>query len=354
MKTQTLLSALKLCRGAIENASIFPVFSHFCFCDSYVYSFNDVSAMMVPLDSGITAALRADTLLGVLPTLGEELVLKQTEGVVKITCGRTRIYLASLPSDAFLFDPPEPDWNVDIEVTEELMAGVARCAQTVGDDSQHREFSGVTFEVLRGDLTLYSSDDIRISRFLAGKCSTNTPTKKTWLLPAESCALFLDAWLSIKDIPSEKAKLYLGQEWALFSANNLLVYSKMLPEVPPDFTTTINKIAPQGLAWNKVPEELRAAVLRAEVLVAKDTTAGIRLSLEDGQLDVRLHEGNGIRYGAFEERIKIKSSASITLTLGITKLNQSIQGMEELVFSPRCLSLRKGSYTCWMAPFAEE
>jgi len=349
MKTELLLATLKDCRGAIENASVFPVFGHFCFCETYVYSFNDVCAVVAPLHSGINAALKADTLLGVLSTLGEEVELEQAENEVTLRSGKIKVSLASRSPEAFVFEPPDPQWALELEVTEELMQGLTLCSQTVGDDSQHREFSGVTFEARQGKLTLYSSDDVRVSRFNAGK----TSVVGSWILPARGCGLLTTAWGSTKT--KGPVTLCLGKEWVLLNTPELLVYSKVLPEHAPDFDTIIKRLLLPRAVWHEVPAALCAAVLRAEVLVNKDSTAGVCLALDKGQINVSLFEGNLSQEGTFEESITLKKADGNTaLTLGIVKLNQSLAGMEELMFSPLCLGLRNGEYTCCIAPFGQE
>jgi hypothetical protein len=58
MKTEDVLKALRICRGAVDTAGIYPVFSHFCFNTDYVYGYNDVCAIFTELNSGISCALR--------------------------------------------------------------------------------------------------------------------------------------------------------------------------------------------------------------------------------------------------------------------------------------------------------
>lgn len=102
METKSLLSALQLCKGAIEAAAVYPIFGHFCFFDDVVYAYNDIVAVMVPLESGLTTALRADVLLGVLPTLAGEMTLTQGKDKVILKSGKVKVELAALPSSSFL------------------------------------------------------------------------------------------------------------------------------------------------------------------------------------------------------------------------------------------------------------
>lgn len=350
MKTETLIAALKLCRGAIDNVAIYPIFNHFCFRGDgqIVYAYNDVAAIITTLDSNVNVGLRADALLGVLPTLGQDLELRAVGDTVKLTSGDVKLELASLPPEAFQFEPPEPKWDIDIPIDAEFTAGLTRCAQTVDDKTHHREFAGISFEASQGKLTIYSSDNIRISRFIVGPCSPKL--EASWIVPVKSCELFLDAWQATSE---HESTLYLGEGWVLLNTPGLLVYSKTIPEKPPKFRDAIERIMPAAPSWHKVPDELRAAMTRAEVLVAKDPVAGIALVLSKGQLDVTLHKGGGRYLGTFEERIPIKGAKeNVEVTLGIVKINQSLTQADEILFHSRCVGMRTGRYTCWMAPFS--
>jgi len=353
INTEQLLTALKLCRGAVDASSVFPIFSHFCFCDSYVYAYNDLWAVLASVDTGLNVGIRADVLLGILPTLAKDMELKDSDKVVKLVSGKTKLELATKPKEDLLFEIPEVDsWPIAVKLTGAFIAGLTRCVQTVGNDGQHREFTGVAFVAEKGNLTLYSSDDTRISKFEAGKVKG----AGSCLIPARGCSQFIDVWNGLKEAGGEpEATLLFNEEWSFMDAGGVLVYCKLMPETAPDYQKIIKRITPQSAAWSEVPAGLVEALTRAEVLVAKDLGAGLCLALEDEVLDVRLQEGNGVRYGKFEDQLPMPGTpGSVNLTVEVVRLNQSLQGAEGIMFNVRCLGLQTGDYTCWISPFENQ
>jgi len=222
----------------------------------------------------------------------------------------------------------------------------------VSADSHHREFTGIAFVAEKNKLTLYSSDDTRISRFEAGECAGNGE----WLVPVRGCSQLLELWNGLKETGTElEAYLFFNEKWATMETEKARVYCKLMPEAPPDYRATIKRIAPKNALWSTVPAELIKAAARAEVLVAKDLGAGLCLTLEDEVLDARLQEGSRVSYGKFEEQFPMPGvKGKIKLVIEIVRLNQSLQGAKEIMLSAQCLGLTVGDYTCWISPFADQ
>lgn len=360
MKNEDVLKALKICRSAVDSAGIYPVFSHFCFTPDRVYGYNDVCAVLTPLESGIHCALRGTVLLGVLETMRDEVEFVQTEETVQVKSGRSKTDLAALPPESFMFEEPEPDWQqkFSLDDADAFFTGLQRCVQTVGDDSQMKAFTGVTL-VFDKTLTLYSSDDIRLSRFDASECCTaaDKKVKGRWLVPGRACLLLLEAWQAAKATGDAEvvSELYLSEEWLLLNASNVLVYSKLLPDTPPDFPATLRKIVPKDAAWQPLPLELRDTLKRAEVLVGKDPLAGMLLSVNKKMVRAKLSETKGVRFGDLDDSIALRDAQeSIALTVGIVKLSSSLNDAKEISFNADCIGLRTDAYTCWVAPLSDD
>ena len=354
MNRDALIDALKLCRGALEGAAVRRVFSHYCFGMTDVYSYNDVVAVVVPFNSGIHAALRGDVLLGVLGTLGKEFQLEHIDDTVIISSNRSKTTLAALSSEEFMFQLPSEKWKVAIDVNDELFTGMTQCAQTVGDDSQHREFTCVTFVAQNDKLTIYSTDDMRLSCFKAPvtyQCKTNG---LGWMLPSRSCQLFADLWRMVQDAENpeaeSKSKLYISDTWAWLQTSKVTMYSHLEFGTPPNLQETIVALTPKKAKWLDIPEGLVAAVARANVLTANDVSASMRIAVHADQLDVELDE-SPLGYGTFQEQLTLSAPVeTLELELGIVTLNQTIAEIEQVLFTPRCLGLRKGNFTCFVSP----
>ena len=353
MKTETLAAALKVCKGAVETAAIYPIFSHFCFASGAVYAYNDLCAILAPLDVDITAGLRGDTLLGLLPTLGEEVTLTQEEGTVTLKSGKSKVDLPALLEDAFMFEAPEVEWDLVVQVTAPFLDGLQRCAETVGDDSQNREFTGVTIAYDKG-LSLFSSDNTRLSCFDAkgGYTAASTTTPGSWMLSGRACTLLVEAWMnSDTEKEASTCTLHLSKDWLLFSTPNLLFYSKLLPEAPPDFAGVLKRIAPKKATWMRIPVDFRATVARALVLTAKAPTAALQLWVEGKTLLAELAQTGDVRFGDLSDASPLSEEVApaLTISIGVVKLAESLERAEFMCFSERCLGVRVGGYTCWIA-----
>ena len=364
MKTESLIKALKVCRGAVESAGIYPIFSHYCFADDFVYGFNDVCAIVVPFPSGISAGLRGDVLLPLLGTMGEEVTLtEQKNDSILLVSGKSKVELAALPEEAFMFQPPEEEWTFEAEAQSGFFAGLSRCTSTLGDDAQNREFTGVTVLYDGKVLTLYSSDDVRLSKFSAvGTITTKSKKPGKWLIPGRACTLLLDCWQNAKEDGGETPStltLQFSNDWLRLSSDNFDFYSKLMPETPPDYLAVIKKVAPKETIWQPVPVSFTAALRRAEILVGKDSAAAVQLDMEKKTLRLELVKGRGLRYGELEETVTLMTPVpELSLMAGIVKLVASVDSVEEVSFNETCIGLRTRDelYTCWVSPMgsAEE
>jgi hypothetical protein len=369
MRTEELLRALRICKGAVETTSIYPVFCHFCFSEGGVlHTYNDICAVVTPCDIGVVGGLRGDVLLPLLSTMGNaEVTVKQKkDGAVVLKCGKSESTLVALPKEAFLFQAPdEEDWQLEVEVKPSFFSGLLRCTKTAGADSHHREFTGVAFYNDKGKgLTLYSSDDIRLSRFSAKTSVVGYGINKTgnWLVPGKACTQMAETWSASKlnddsDTPLANATLRLSKDWLMLEGEDFFFYSKLMPETPPDYPKTLSQVIPKGELWQKAPEAFSAMLKRAEILVGKDMSASIAITVEGKALTARLGEGIGIRYGELNEKIQLAQELddSVSINVGITKLNEVAADADQVMFSDRCLGVRSKdeTYTCWVSPFGD-
>lgn len=361
MNTEQTINALKICRSAVDTAGVFPIFSQFCFAEGYVYGYNDICAILTPIECNVRGGLLGEVLVGVLATMPEEFEVEQDEDKVTIRgAGSTKVELACTPDDAFLFKAPDDEsWDLKIKVNDTFFSGLQRCTQTVGDDAQHKELTGVAFRYDNKGLVLYSSDDMRLSKFDASECTKADPNTAagTWLLAGRAAALLGEAWQNAKAALSKKDTVHLcfSADWVKFEAPNLVFYSKLLPDTPPNYPETLKKIAPKDAVWQEVPDEFRATVARALVLVAKDPTAAMSVNIDKKVIKASLVEGSGVRYGELADKIPLSTSLpALALTLGIVKLSASLEGAEEFCFNAKCVGLRSGMYHCWVAPLQND
>lgn len=355
MKATDLLAALKLCRSSLSTTDFVPVLAHFCFTGEQVYAYNDISAVVADIETGIHGALRGDALLGVLGTLSGEITLTQEKEHVVLKYGRNRSKLAALSKDALIFHTPEEEEEFSIHVDDDLVAGIARCTDTVGINAMHREFLGVCFSLEGGNaLHIYSTDDTRLSHYRVDEENIPEGTEAKpakWLVPAAACKQIVDLWAATKDTRGKsdtQATLLFTKHWAILLLDSVCLFSKLMPEEPPDYAAMVKQIAPANNAWQGKPEGLTDALRRAEVLTAKDEQPCVRLQCVGPQLIVSVE---GAALGDLSDNFKLLQPANgIDLYFQAERLRAACDGADTMAFSPRCMGFTSGFYRCFVAP----
>jgi len=115
-----------------------PALNHFFFEDDSVTAYNDTTAVIAGLDSGIGCGIKGETLLQLLPTLGKEVEFDSHLGEVDIRSGKMRIKLPTLSADQNLFEEPPLAAMSSLHMTQEAMVGLERCCETVSDNAVQR------------------------------------------------------------------------------------------------------------------------------------------------------------------------------------------------------------------------
>lgn len=364
MKTTDLSYALKLCKSSLLSIDFVPILTHFCFTGDTVFSYNDISAVVVPLETGLTLGIKGETLLGVLSTLGAEveLVGNKDNTSIKLVSGKAKVDLATMPPEAFLFEAPSEEPVLHVLCNAEVLKGLARCVATVGANALHREFTGVTFVLAQdGGVDVYSTDDTRLSHFHIDAEFVNTETtpsgKGQWLLPAQTVRQLIDVNNATKDEQgAETPVLSLCENWLVFEASGATVISKLMPEAPPDYAAMLGHVAPPSSAWQPLPVALTVAFRRAEVLNYKE--AYPRLSLVSKGTSLKLEVEKGTAQGSFTEDFKLpKSSGDVSMQVDPGKAREASEVASSFALHERCLGFQDASgYRCLVAPLksAEE
>lgn len=329
---------------------IVPVLSHFCFVDDMVYAYNDVSAIMVPLETGITAALKGDALLGIIPTLSGEVALEPNEENTKVhvKSGKVKLELAALPPTSFVFDIPEEQETMRLELTDEVVLGLQSCLNTVGISALLREYTGICFQYNPKDktLTVYSTDDTRLSVLkIKEGLKVKVKEKTSWLVPASPLRQVLD----IRDQNKMSFHVVFGKSWMWAEIKDIMWFSKLMPETPPNYEEMVKSITPPDAAWFKKPEGLPKSFLRAQVLTYKELRPALQLETSEGEVKIIVSKENA--RGAFEETFKVKSDLpEVSLLLDPDKLAEVAERVDSVAAHDRCLAMKRGNYLCYIAP----
>lgn len=337
MKTAMLIDALKLCRNSLGTDFI-PVLSHFCFVGTHIYAYNDVCAVVVDCETGIEAAVKGDALLGVLGTLREDVELSMTDTGFRITSGKATVDLAALPDSAFLFNPPDEKTLFSFVLTKSLLAGLDTCCKTVWDNAMKREL-GAVLVVVENGVTVYSTDNVRLSRFRDKKKGTGEGAA---LIPADSLRQLVDL---MKDGP-EGATINFTKHWVHADLDGIDWYSKLFPESAPDYPGMFASGEPKA-GWQKLPGGFIPSLKRAALLTSKDARQAVHLSVGGDELGVGV--ATGAKLGTFEEQMTLEkgiAGKAFAVSIEASKIAEAADWAGEFTLSPTCVGFRNGDYTC--------
>lgn len=358
MKTDTIAQALRLCKSSLLSIDFVPILTHFCFLDDVVYAYNDISAVVVQLPTGLMAGIKGETLLGVLPTLGEEVeIAAGKEGVINLTSGKIKLKLAAMPHTAFLFEPPAEEPCVILNASKAVLRGLARVVTTVGQNAMHREFTGVTVERDKDNsINVYSTDDIRLSRLVLNEDDVVIENRKRtrWLIPAQTVRQLIEVCTALGDTEGDRL-INLGEDWLIFEGPGVSVYSKLMPETPPDYKGMVAQVMPPDDAWQKLPEAAVVAFKRAEVLTSKETQPKLLAKSVGKVLRLEVEGDNAL--GSFTEDVSLQKANDMGAYLSVDpgKAREAAEATADLfALVPRCLGFKSGSYCCLVAPLKSE
>jgi len=340
MKTAEILAALNLCKSSLMSGDFVPILSHFCFVGDYVYSFNDISAVVVDLDTKLHCAVKGPPLLGILNTLGKEVALEQTDKGLMIKSGKTLMYLASLPESDMVFEFPafdEDHFDV-ISLTPELIDGLKLCCETVGENAMDKQYTGIAFQIRKdGTLLIYSSDNVTVSRFESSTVITGKTKPRTVLLPAASVRQFIDLW---EDGSKEDQRLEIYTDWVVGQFGRGAVVSKLMTEEPPDYAKVFEHVA--DVAWVALPAQFSPTLKRAEVLSEGASNAIVEFELKENLLKLSIKAA----LGSFTDEMKLKAGPAMKGKLRPASALHAAEVGEDIALTKRCLGFRKGDYTC--------
>jgi DNA polymerase III sliding clamp (beta) subunit (PCNA family) len=301
MKTEPLLQALNLARPALGSNDSMPVLSHFCFIGDAIFAFNDVLAIVVEYDSGLHCALHGDTLLGLLNAgPGPDVEIKiDKSGIAKLKMAKGTADLPTLDVASSPFAYPEEDKPlVTVPLTEAFLVALNMVLLSVGVDSVKPEFAGVTVDVQKSGITLYSTDNRSATRVtVGGKFLSRTGA--TAVLPAQACELLLKL---APQAGKEGAQLALLGPAAVVTFGDVTLVTRAVSgdEAAKHYETVFAEHTTKGVLVD-LPEDFNFAIHKACVVTQSDAVRECAILTDGDQLVI--HAQGAV--GKFREALKL-------------------------------------------------
>lgn len=278
-----MIKVANLVKPALSTANYIPALNHIQFDDKYATAYNDISAISVLIETGVTACIPGDVLIRALNSFSSEnLMFQLTDSEAIISSGRSKLKLPILPVDDFPLKWPDEKKAVEIALDANIIKGIERCLVSVGSDPTHPAQMGVTLDVDdKGRAVLFSTDNATISRY-------QTPTKLK--LPGDAPVIlptfFCQQLLALaKAYPEEDLDLMCspGAVVANFGKYATLLTKTPVDVEPLDFHKIIRKHVPKldelGEIVSPLPDSWDAAFSRALLVVSGDDDKSTKITI---------------------------------------------------------------------------
>lgn len=166
MNRVQLLSALNIVKPCLSNNLLIPTLSYINFSNGMIETSNGVQGIQTKFEHGLNCCIVGEPLIKILNSFNtDEVDIIEEEYGVDIKAGSTLVTLNSNKSENFpsIFSTiKEEKKGKEIEITESFSFGIEKCLTSSNKNMFQEAQNGVT---IFND-TLYSTDNVRLSKFL--------------------------------------------------------------------------------------------------------------------------------------------------------------------------------------------
>lgn len=345
MKTSILLNALQKAKLSLATDSLVPILSHFCFTSTQVYTFNDKTAVITDLQSGLDCGVKGAELLGVLGASAKEEISVSMAGgaeegeVLVVQSGRMTARLPVLSKEDFVFTLPDITKSTSVDVDDDLLLGLQKCLTFMENDPLEPKTEGVTFKATAEGTFLYCTDNTTLTRI-----GVNTSCKPiTVILPRSTVEnmVVLGKLCSPVKVKAQIAGDVLTVTYQEGQEKTVL-FSHIPEEEPHAFDKIIGTSLEEPHYSFKLTEEFLQAVRVAEMLQKnKDTKSAPEITLtlkQDGVkswVDVS-GEGDGGKVKGRAKVLEVYDTPKRPIKINPTKLLRLNKGSIVVVCS-KCI-----------------
>ena len=241
-----LLAKLETVAPALADNAIVPAYTHIHFTGDHLLTTNERIAISAPCKTDYRGVLPGKILIDELSigAHGKKVTIKETNGVAKITFGRTKLDLPVLPAENFRFVmPPRPRaGDGKIASDHPFFQGVEDCLQSISSYATVPDQLGITMLMDGRDIRMFATNRATIT---AAKVRIPDFVMPRVILATDFCQQMLKL---NKDAPVEKTRqLVIRADHALFTVNGIVLFGRLVAsDNPLDFVATLARHLPQG------------------------------------------------------------------------------------------------------------
>ena len=284
MKTSSLIKALNLAKPSLGAPDTIPILAHFCFDNDVIIAYNDITAIVVEEQTGMSCALLGDTLIGLLEASGDEDIeikmdAKAANASIKFSSGTAKIPL--LPSSEFVFQFPDGETVFDLPLTADVIKAVETCLISVSSDSLKPEFAGVTLNVDKTGVVLYSSDNVTASRYVMEKKIGRKSISV--VIPSAACQHLIKLF---SVCGAEGAKLSVGEGFAIASFAGATLVTKLLEANAESFAKIFSEHTGDDTKLFDLPIGMGMEIAKAKVVLGRDQVKECFIEFAKGRVSL--------------------------------------------------------------------
>jgi len=269
-----LLQVLSAARPALAKKEIIEEAVRFIFFGDILATYNDAICISVPFKTDFTCSVHGEELYKILSSIkDDEVDLKVEDNQLKITAKKTKVGMTTIVGEkervSTLIEKLTADtkkkgfWK---KLPKDFITGVSLCMFSASKDMT----TGVRCCVAIKDNTIYSTDNLRISKYIM---SENT---EEMLIPARDV---------VELIKYSVVKFGISEGWVHFITNDGVMFNcrTMSGEYP---FTSIARFFQAPRNEINVPSTVREIMLAAAVVAEGDVSVAkiVEVSIEKGKL----------------------------------------------------------------------
>lgn len=312
-----LLEKLQITKPGLSSSDLIPVLSHYWFSDGRLSTYNDEIGISIPCKSDIVGAVPGVLLFAMVDGLasGKPIIPSIIKDELHIQSGKSKIKLAMLKADAFVFTFPKPNASLQMGVEMEAFVEAIECCLRSADNNAHvPEYLGVTMLLDGTVMKLFGTDGQTLSHGICKLKRSYAP--KRVVLSVAFCkqlvALAKDA---------KKATIELSNDYAMLTfAPNSYLFGKLMKKADKDldFDYVLKRNYSPAIAKQAVPivdrfEQILDMSVNITEGPSRDAFAKMREASKSGTSKTQITvTGNTIKF--FSRSMRGEYSDQVTLT----------------------------------------
>lgn len=297
MNRKELVNALKTIVEATEKNDNISVSDSFVFNSDKISVYSGNMFFVYPISTNIECVIKAKETLKTLEKMEtDEIEIKEKDGVIYFTGGKTKLKMNNVISDDAGLNIPIPNLSKlkFKKLNGDFFNGIEMCFYSIDSNSQVSYLSGVYVDKNK----MWSSDDLKIGCF-----ELENDYGYTFTLPYKACAI-------IKNPKNQPIEISVKDNWVYFKYDNGVIFgsSTILDKFPIERASEILKEYTDSEDYYEFPEDLEKSVDRVAVFAnvkEDDDLPKIAIFRKGNELKVQGEK----KFGSIEETIDISDCA---------------------------------------------